>query len=174
MNRTIASLSIAALLLVGCNQEEVKNENMKAFDSNPDFWVYAVEESRSLKSNLFIQLTNQSSEIDPVNFTIYIDDKFVLSTDVPNLRQGHHQEVYGMDVPEGSKTIRIESKNGNVDAEMTFDLKGRKFILATFWSPREESPSGHIEILEGDRVFYISERRHIQSELSTPFALLTT
>lgn len=173
MNRFLTIITLSTLaLLTGCEKEKVKKESTKTFEANPDYWVFKVEETRSLKRNLFLQLSNQSSRIKTVELAIYIDDVFVLSAEIPNLRRGHHMEVFGLDVPEGIKKIRIEYKNDNIQAEEEFEMKGRKFIFATFSTP--EGGAGSIEILESDKPFYISERMHIQSELSTPFALLTT
>lgn len=144
---------VISVFFIGCEREIVEARKSKEFESNPDYWVHHVEEFKSLRSNLFIQLTNQSSEVSPISFTVTIDDEFIFSAEIPNLRGGHHQEIFGLSIPEGKSKIRIVAGDGQAQSDREIEVKGRKFVMASFWSAPKKPDTHSLHIEESHRVF---------------------
>jgi len=135
------SLLLAICCLVGCTKNHFapKPGGLK-LNASQNFEVFKVENNRALDANLFIYFTNQSPIVDPVDFSVYIDNDFAFSVKMP-FENGSLLESYGLSVESGERRVRVVSKSGKTFSEKTITVDERKFMQASFYVEDKQNGS---------------------------------
>lgn len=86
---------------------------------------------KEFNGNLVLQITNQSHNVDPVDFLISIDGKRVIEKEMP-YGAAHTMEMFPIQVPLGKHIILVESKNGQAKKRLTITVKDRLYVAISY------------------------------------------
>lgn len=104
--------------------------------------------------NLVFQITNQSPNIDPVDFQISIDGKRVIEKEMP-YGAAHTMETIAVQVSSGRHVILVESANGQARKSLVITLNDRLYVAISYWYYIKEDLYGPVK-----RQFKINTSRH--------------
>lgn len=99
---------------------------------------------REFDGNLVFQITNQSPNVDPVDFLISLDGKRIIEKEMP-FAHAHLQETIAVQVPSGNHVIVVESKNGRAKKRRTITVKDRLYVSISYWYYTEKEFYGPVK-----------------------------
>lgn len=124
-------------------QAKTKQECLAAlakYDPTMDPAIWCKE----FDGNLVFQITNQSPNVDPVDFLISIDGKRVIEKEMP-YGAAHLLETIAVQVPLGKHVILVESKNGQAKKRYAIIVKDRLYISIAYWYYTEKELYGPVK-----------------------------
>jgi hypothetical protein len=84
------------------------------------------------EGNLTLYVSNQSSEIDPVDIEILIDGEVVIDRDFA-VEGGHNWSGVVLRLLPGTHTLLIRSHKGKASMERSFEVTGRHWAVINYW-----------------------------------------
>lgn len=112
-------------------QARTKQECLEAvaeYDPAADAGLWCKE----YDGNLVFQITNQSPNVDPVDFLISLDGKRIIEKEMP-FGAAHTMEIIAVQVPSGKHVILVESKNGLAKKRHIITVKDRLYVNISYW-----------------------------------------
>lgn len=111
------------------------------------------------EGNLVFQITNQSPNVDPVDFLISVDGKLLIEKEM-KFADAHLEEMIGVQVAPGKHVILVESKKGLAMQRITVTVKDRLYVgIAYYYYTKKD--------------FYGPTRRQFKFSTSKrPFAMM--
>lgn len=93
---------------------------------------YAGGWCKMYEGNLVFQITNQSPNVDPVDFLISVDGKRLIEKEM-EYNAGHHDEMIGVEVTPGKHVILVESKKGRAKQRLSVTVKDRLYVGIAYY-----------------------------------------
>lgn len=87
---------------------------------------------RMYEGNLVLQITNQSPNVDPVDFLISIDGKRIAEKEM-SFAAAHFEEFVTAQVEPGKHVILVESKKGMAKLRYTVTVKDRLYVWIGYY-----------------------------------------
>jgi hypothetical protein len=87
---------------------------------------------REFDGNLVFQISNQSQEIDPVDFLILLDGKRIIEKEM-KFGDPHMMETIPVQVASGRHAILVKSINGRARQRYRITVKDRLYVGITYW-----------------------------------------
>ena len=116
---------IPLVFILGCIQssnDEIKNEKYQGIiNENTNFTMF---------------VSNQQRNIDPVDLSIFIDGKLIVS-DEYYIGNMHNWIRYDINQTIGKHTIIVTSISGNYAINSTFEIKDKLWLVIDFWTENE-------------------------------------
>lgn len=99
---------------------------------------------KEFDGNLVFQISNQSPNVDPVDFLVSLDGKRIIEKEMP-FAHAHLQETIAVQVPSGKHVILVESKNGRATIRRTITVKDRLYVSISYWYYTEKEYYGPVK-----------------------------
>jgi hypothetical protein len=126
-------------------QIHTKQECIDFYVKNNEVTVVEAEDwCREFDGNLVFQISNQSPNVDPVDFLVSLDGKHIIEKELP-FADAHHVEMIAVQVPLGKHVILVESKNGGAKLRHAITVKNRLYVNISYWYYTEKEPYGPVK-----------------------------